>query len=215
MKSVWRLVAIQASALVLMSCGGQTASPPSPSPTVAQVTLAELEAKPLHLPVVQPGAQCPAGPSTTIHPRISVGQSSSWDLVPVLGAGPVYGHGGHTTATAWGTYFDVTAFTDPNLTGLVLVRGHDLESDRPLVFVGPHAAGNVVGTDTIDGQPAGQHLELVFDAGHHDAATSGTSKWGIWPIRDGLAKGESGCTGFQLDGAGFSEVFVSVHAPAG
>ncbi len=212
MKSVWRLVAIQASALVLLSCGGAKASAPSPSPTVDRVTLAQLEAKPLHLPVVQPDSACPVGPSTTIRPRISVGQSSSWDDVPVLGAGPVYGHGGHTTATAWGTYFDVTAFTDPNLTGLVLVRGHDLESDRPLVFVGPHAAGNVVGTDTIDGHQVQQHLELVFDAGHHEAA-SGTSKWGIWPIRDGLAKGESGCTGFQLDGAGFSEVFVSSHTP--
>jgi len=40
MKSAWRLVAIQVGALTFMSCGGPTASAPSPSPTIDQVKLA-------------------------------------------------------------------------------------------------------------------------------------------------------------------------------
>ena len=175
------------------------------APSIDQAALAQLEARPLHLPLRQLGAECNAGPLTLI----DTGQGPR----RLLGAGPVYAEGHDATPTKWGTYFDAQIFTDPNLTGLVLVRGGDLEVNLPVVFVGPHAVGKVVGTDTIDGKLVQQHMEAVYDAGHHDPATAGTGKWGIWPIRQGIDKGESGCTAFQVDGPTFSEIFISVDVP--
>jgi hypothetical protein len=221
--SSWRMQAIATAGLILVAIGvtvllqqgrphsivqpatrtgGETPSSPSLSPPVDPVELAKLEAKPLHVPVVQPDGRCPVTPSSNIKAYPAAGAFSAY------GQGPVYGIGGNQTSTAFGEYFDVTYFTEPQLTGLVLVRIRDLKSDRPAVFVGPHAAGAVVGTDTIAGIPVQQHAELVLDAGHHDRTASGTSKWGIWPVRQGVASGRSGCHGYQFDGAGFSEVVV-------
>jgi hypothetical protein len=54
-----------------------------------------------------------------------------------------------------------------------------------------------------------QRAELLVDASHHPAS-SGTSKWGVWNVRQGImANGWSGCTTFQSDGDGFTRVFVA------
>jgi hypothetical protein len=197
MKSTWRLIAIQVSAFTLISCGGQTASPSTPSSTVDQVKVAQLEARPLALPVVAPGGPCPNTPM----PIIDFGVGSTL----AYGSGPVYGIGGPVTTTTWGDYFDVSYVADPKFSGVVLVRIRDLESDRVGVFVGPYAAGDVVGTDTIAGKAVPQHAELVLDASHPPSRSS-TNKWGIWQIRQGLAAGSSRCFGIQIDGASFTEV---------
>jgi hypothetical protein len=199
MKSAWRLVAIQVGALTFISCGGPTASTSSPSPTIDQVKLAQLEGKPLSLPVVPPGGTCPVTPTSSI----DYGNGPT----TVYGGGPVYGSGGPTATTGWGDYFDATYIAAPQLTGIILVRIHDIRGDRVGVFIGPYAAGRVVGTDTIGGKAVQQQAELVLDASHHPA-TLGTSKWGIWHLQQGLAAGWSGCWGIQIDGVGFSEVVV-------
>lgn len=199
MKSAWRLVAIQVGALTFMSCGGPTASAPSPSPTIDQVKLAQLEGKPLSLPVVRPGGTCPVTPMSTI----DYGNGPT----TVYGGGPVYGFGGPKATTTWGDYFDATYVADPQVTGIVLVRIHDIQSDRVGVFIGPYGAGGVVGTDTIGSKAAQQHAELVLNASH-PPATSSTTKWGIWHLQQGLAAGWSGCWGIQVGGVGFSEVVV-------
>jgi hypothetical protein len=200
MKSASRFVAIQVSVLALISCGGQTASSPSPSPTVDPARLAALEARPLTLPVVPPGAACP-GHNTNV---IDLGNGS----ISVNGDGPIYFTGkGLQVTSAWGEYYDPTYYAPPQLTGLVLLRLRDLKTGRAGVFVGPYAAGDVVGTDTIDGKAVQQHAEVVLDASHHPA-TSSRSKWGIWDVRQGWPTGWSGCFGFQLDGAGFTEDFT-------
>jgi hypothetical protein len=177
------------------------------SPT-AEATLAQLEARPLLLTPQPVGAECPAGPSSVV----DGGQGPR----TVLGVGPAYivGSWHNATANAWGTYSDWLMLSDPSLTGLVLVRGRDLETNLPVVFVGSHAAGNVVGTDTIAGKSVQQRSEAVFDAGHHDPALSGTSKWGIWPMTPGVDKSESGCIAFQIDGPSFSEIVVTVDVPS-
>jgi hypothetical protein len=198
MKSAWRLVAIQVGALMFISCGGPTASAPSPSPTIDQVKLAQLEGKPLSLPVVPPGGTCPVTPMSTI----DYGNGPT----VVYGGGPVYGFGGLQATTGWGDYYDATYIADPQLTGIVLVRIHDIRSDRVGVFIGPYGAGSVVGTDTIGGKAVQQQAELVLDASH-PPATFGTSRWGIWHLKQGLAAG-TGCWGIQIDGVGFSEVVV-------
>jgi hypothetical protein len=197
LKSTWRLIAVHVSALTLISCSGQAASPSTPSPTVDQGKVAQLEAKPLTLPVVAPGGTCP----NTSLSNIDYGAGPT----AAYGNGPVYGIGGPASHTTWGDYFDVSYFADPQFTGIVLVRIRDLESASVGVFVGPYAAGGVVGTDTIAGKAVQQHAELVLDASH-PASTSGANKWGIWHIRQGLATGSSSCFGIQVDGAGFTEV---------
>jgi hypothetical protein len=177
------------------------------APSIDPAALSQLEAKPLNLPVRQLGAECSAGPWATV--------DAGHGPVIARGVGPAYTFGDWhgATATRWGTYSDWGILTDPNLTGLVLVRGQDLETNLPVVFVGPHAAGSVVGTDTIAGKTVQQRSEAVFDAGHHDAAVSGTSKWGIWPMSPGIDKTESGCIAFQIDGPSFSEIIISIDVP--
>jgi hypothetical protein len=190
-------VAIQLSALALISCGSQTASSPSPS-AVVPATLAQLEARPLILPVVAPGGACPSHH----YAAIDFGSGS----ISVNGVGPIYLTGkGVQATTTWGQYFDPTYYAGPQLTGIVLLRIRDLMTGRAGVFVGPYAAGDVVGSDTIGGMTVQQHAEAVLDASHHPA-TSGTSKWGIWNVRQGWPANWSGCFGFQFDGTGLSEV---------
>ncbi len=63
--------------------------------------------------------------------------------------------------------------------------------------------------DTIDGTDVQQRAELLIDTSHHPAS-SGTSKWGVWHVRQAImANGWSGCTAFQIDGDGFTRVFVA------
>lgn len=187
--------------IIIVSCGGSVGSAtPSqgPTPTSDQVVLAQLEARPLTLAVVPPGGACPGHH----YAAIDFGSGS----VPVNGVGPIYLTGkGLQATTTWGEYFDPTYYGGPQLTGIVLLRIRDLITGRAGVFVGPYAAGDVVGADTISGQAVQQHAEAVLDASHHPA-TSGRSKWGIWEVRQGWPANWSGCFGFQVDGTGFSEV---------
>ena len=200
MKSARRLVAIQVSALALISCGGQTTSSSSPSPTVDPAKLASLEARPLILPAVQPWGACPGHREGVI----DIGSRT----ISVIGDGPIYLSGkGISATTTWGEYFDPTYYAGPQVTGVVLLRIRDLKTGHAGVFVGPDAAGDVVGTDTISGNTVQQRSEAVLDTSHHPA-TSGKSDWGIWDVRQGWAAGWSGCFGFQLDSAGFSEVIT-------
>lgn len=107
MKSVWRLVAIQVSALALISCGGETASSHSPS-TVVPATLAQLEARPMILPVSLPGGACPGHH----YAAIDLGGGS----ISVNGDGPMYLTGkGLQATTTWGEYYDPTYYGPPQL----------------------------------------------------------------------------------------------------
>lgn len=182
------------------ACGGSVGTAPTsegPTPTVDKVELAQLEAKPLMLPVVPSGGACPGHNHHVIDP----GGGS----ITVIGEGPMYLNGkGIDVTTTWGEYYDPTYYAGPQLTGLVLLRTRDLVSGRAGVFVGPYAVGDVVGTDTIDGKAVEQHAEVVLDITHHPA-TSGKSKWGIWVVRQGWPARWSRCFGFQLDSASFSE----------
>jgi hypothetical protein len=172
-----------------------------PAPAGGSSIVDDLRARPMILPVVAPGGTCPSTPTTLIDYGLSMSDA--------YGTGPVYGIGGPVVSTTWGDYFDVTYVADPQFTGIVLIRIRDLESDRVGVFVGLYASGVFVGTDTIRGQMVQQHADLVLDAGHHPA-TSGTSKWGVWKVRQGLAAGWSHCFGIQVDGAGCTEVATGI-----
>jgi hypothetical protein len=175
------------------------------APTFDQVEIARLTARPLILPLVPPGGACPVSYSNVI----DLGGNS----FSAIGEGPMYVTGqGLQRITKWGGYFDPTYYAGPQLSGIVLIRLRDLRTGQAGVFVGPNAAGNVIGMDTIDGKAVQQHGYAILDAGR-PPATSGTSKWGIWQIRQGWPAGWSGCWSFQLDGPGFSEVLTGVVTP--
>jgi len=167
---------------------------PAPSPAIDQAVLAQLEARPLHLPAVPAGAECPAGP---------------YGRYMGFGDGPVSVVYGLRAHTSWGDYAYAGAVTDWKMTGLILGRARDLNTGKALVFVGRYGAGPVVGIDTVDGKKVEQHLEVVLDADHPSQTTQDAGKHRLWGIPVGFTKTQlSACSGFQFDGPGFSETFV-------
>jgi hypothetical protein len=161
-----------------------------------QTQLAELESRSLVLPTPASHFDCKSGP---------------YNSAGSYGKGPVYGDGGGTSSTSWGVYFHNLAYAETDITGPILVRSVDLFTHEPVVFVGQYAAGPVVGHDRVDGVAVEQHTELVFDTGqasHSPSAQTSTHKF-AWPFIAGVPNTWSGSTGWQIDGVGFSEVFVA------
>jgi hypothetical protein len=180
-------------------------------------TLAQLEARPLLMPLVPPDATCPAVQTISaseadtlpepIHSLTYAGYVFS--SVGPAHASVIPGSGGDLTN--WGQYANVEWVIEPQVTGLVLIRGRDAANhDLPLVYVGRYAAGAVIGTDSgvHIGPPAVQRSEVVLDASHHPA-TSAKGNWGVYDVRVGIPDTMSPCHGFQVDGDGFSEVFLT------
>jgi hypothetical protein len=165
---------------------------PAPAGIGPQTELEKLEARPLNLPKLRADAVCPQSP----------GNSYGFDS----GNGPVYVIGGQNIQTAWGDYWDVTYYTQPGLSGTVLVRGRELKTNRIVVFVGEYSGGRVVGTDELAGSRFDQRAELVFDAGSpHQRGSTG---FGFFQVRQGLSRGWVGCFGFQIDGPNFTETIT-------
>ena len=80
-------------------------------------------------------------------------------------------------------------------------------AQEQVVFVGEYAAGPVVGSDTVEGHTYDQHTELLLNTSTSDKQA--VSHKFVWPFIAGAATSWSGSTGWQIDGIGFSEVFVS------
>jgi hypothetical protein len=157
-----------------------------------QTQLAQLESRLVGLPTPASQLDCKPGP---------------YNPAGSLGKGPVYGDGGGTTSTSWGIYYHNLAYAVTDINGPILVRAKDLFTNEPVVFVGQYAAGPVVGHDTVDGAAVEQHTELVFDTSQASKGPS-THKF-AWPFIAGVPSTWSGSTGWQIDGVGFSEVFVA------
>ena len=159
----------------------------------SQSVLAQLESRALNLPNPVSYADC-------------FRNNGPFNSAGDFGSGPVYGAAGATSDTSWGTYFHNFAYAETNITGPILVRATDLFRHQPVVFVGQYATGPVVGHDTVDRVAVQQHTELVFDTSQASKAPS-THKF-VWPFISGARKDWSGSTGWQIDGVGFSEVFL-------
>jgi hypothetical protein len=157
-----------------------------------QSQVAQLEAVPLHLPVFASKLDCMSGP---------------FNSVGSLGSGPVYGDGGLKSTSTWGDYYSIVAYADTGVAGPILVRARDLFTGQPVVFIGQYAAGPVVGKDTFEGHTYDQHAEVLLKTGTSDKQA--VSHKFVWKFIDGVPTSWSGSTGWQIDGAGFSEVFVS------
>jgi hypothetical protein len=180
---------------------------PAPAGQIDSAQLAALEARPLQLPATQLGDQCPVGPGPSASTLASL---PAWlRTLPASGGGPAYAIGASPIGgSAWGSYYGVTWAFEPQVTGLVLIRGRDtIDQSLPVVYIGPYAAGAVVGTDTLNGKRVAQRAELAIYVGHQPT-TSGNSGWGIYNVQAGVNSKLSSCRAFQVDGEGFSEVFV-------
>ena len=169
----------------------------SPASMAPSPELAALEARPIHFVSL---ADCLPGP---------------FDADGGLGRGPIFAYGGSTTATKWGSYFHGVAYSDAATSGPVLVRVSDLATNQPVMFIGRFAAGPVVGTDTVNGKRYEQHTELVLtDADTTESLDPGwnrpvRSHQFMWEFLAGVPQTGSNHTGWQIDGAGFSEVFYA------
>jgi hypothetical protein len=163
---------------------GQTKGPDF----AAQVAL--LEQRPLVLPTLKAGAVCP-----------NTGNNNP--IGYAYGSGPVYAAGSSPQTSTWGNFFWIAWFTDPHLTGPVLIRGTDLQG-HTVVFSGTGAYGPVIANDPAQTSPA-LHSELVLDAGHPTQRQNG---YGVFTVRQGLPKSAGGCAGFQIDGPAFTETFT-------
>ena len=155
-----------------------------------QSQVALLEQRPLLLPTIKAGDACP-----------NTGNKSA-DFQ--FGSGPVYANGSGGVPSAWGNFFSIPWYTDPHLTGPVLVRGTDLQG-HSVVFSGPGAYGPVVGNDPAQASPE-LHSEFVFDAGHPAQRSRG---YGMFVILQGLPTAAGPCAGFQVDGPSFAEIFTA------
>lgn len=164
----------------------------APAGDGSQSVVAQLEARPLNLPSPATIYDCTSGP---------------FNAAGSFGSGPVYGDPVDISITNWGLYYHNLFYAETKISGPVLVRVNDIFRHQPVTFVGQYAAGPVVGNDTIDGVAVQQHAELVFDT-TKASKTSGTHKF-EWPFTVGVPMSWSGSTGWQIDGIGFTEVFVA------
>lgn len=163
----------------------------SPAGSSYESQVAQLEAMPLRIPPVKSRADCKSGP---------------YNKVGSYGSGPVYGDGAGTSVSDWGFYHHNLVYAETNISGPILIRAVDLFTNQPVIFVGDYAAGPVVGSDTIDGRTYDQHVELVVDTSH-TSKTTVPHKYN-WLFTAGVANTWSNSIGWQIDGIGFSEVFL-------
>lgn len=199
--AVFLFIALVAAALI----GGRLlgdwhAFQNTPGVHAPQSQLAQLEARPLHLPAFHSYRDCMNGP---------------YNSEGSFGSGPIFGDGGPSAVTKWGLYFYVDLYADVPIDGPVLLRVRDLFKPAPIVVAGDLGAGYVLGTDVVDGKRIDQHSEAVFYASQ--ASSTAPAGWirpvsphpYIWYVMTGARNDWSGSTGWQFDGLGFSEVFVA------
>ncbi|HEV2028675.1 MAG TPA: hypothetical protein VGS16_09115 [Candidatus Dormibacteraeota bacterium] len=169
--------------------------------------VAQLRDRPLHLPSVAAGDVCPESQYNLDQGVYPAG----------YGVGPIYAKGsGIRYVTNSRTYFDTSYRPDPDVSGLVLIRGQDLVTNQSMVFgIAPYGgnqnpvtpSGKEVGSDTLIGRTVHLHSEVLMDMAQYSVPGYG------WEMIQGFPKGSSGCIGFQADGfrtdgSPFSEVIV-------
>lgn len=167
-----------------------------------QAAVDELLARPLTLPHVTSSANCPDGPYTR----------------GLLGGGPVFGIGGSSEGTSWGTYWSIAAEAPPGIQGPLVIRGLDLINGWPLVFLSSqYHAGPVYSADVFNGSKVTQYTALALDPSHPPSTrtTLNGVSLVLWHWWHGFPNGWSGCAGFQIDAPGFTEKFYSSGFGAG
>src|SRR4029077_6976161 len=128
--------------------------------------------------------------------------------------------------TDWGTWIDANFYAGPTSSGLLLVRARDLRTNQSIVFAeNPYVdssrndgfpTGDVVGQDTYVGRVVQERPMLVIDTSHPSTVADNRVRrsFGYFEVSllMGYPTGSSDCVGFQVDGPGFTEVFVISHS---
>ena len=170
-----------------------------PAGDAFQAQVAQLEAKPLVLPSFKSSTECKSGP---------------YNVAGDLGSGPVFarfalsgaGPGGRWTTDS-SVYSDEVAYADSRIAGPILVRARDLVAGQPVFFVGQYAAGQTVGSEIMDGSKFEKRSELLLTA-DNVSHTPSPHRF-HWEFLAGAPITWSGSTGWQIDGVGFSEIFLA------
>jgi hypothetical protein len=223
-RSRWRQLclglAVGVVAVLVTGCvaAGQTQTPaPTVTPLPIFATLAAdpgwapLAQRPLHLPVLAPGAVCPharghllppfgvalgSGPAYPILAHVQAMASEAGGVLHYVEA--AHYMGGHS---GWGGE-KVLWVIDPAYHGFVLIRGQQID--------GPHALGLNGGVD----QPETYAVEPppIFALRLVAPEPGAAGEWANWPSQARLQA--PGCSAYQVDGSGFSHVIVFQAVPA-
>ncbi len=172
---------------------------PAPGGDSYQSQLAELRVQPLNLPLLQADSPCDRGPFTPDNSALGSGRMHWY-----RGSAPI--------STSWGQYYVGSLYTDDRISGPILDRARDLYNSGSVAFVGQFAAGTVVGTDVLRGTRLDQHTDLVLNEANTSSIVDNppaTPHAFVWQFRWGFSKVSSGRLGWQIDGKGFSEVFLA------
>lgn len=168
------------------------------TPAGPRLSLQELEARPLHIPIPAAPNDCVSGPF----------------VLDGYGSGPIHLNTGPVASTAWGVYSYLLLYADSKVQGPVLVRVVHLFYSDPVVFVGPNSAGPVLQKDTLDGKAVDQHKELFIDTSvttpniGNEWATGHEHQF-LWPFILGEPTNSIGAKGWQIDGPDFIETFLT------
>lgn len=155
-------------------------------------TLQELEARPWQHQLLAAGDTC----------------SGEGFIGSHIGSGPIYSYPQSLTSDAWGEYSTGENILDPGFSGLLLVRLRDARTGQHNVFIGPTAGGQVLGTDTLQGETVEHHPEAVFDMSDPAIKVINDKKQKSFPIREGHRLPISGCFEWQYDGTYKGRPFI-------
>ena len=205
-------VAVIAAALVIALLAGLILSGrvlrdlnPTPVSPINPTELKSLELKPLHLPSVAPGVECPVD-------LMQNTQGSNF-----FGSGPVHAVDGKGLETNdWGTFGRLLLNYNASAPGLVLIRAKDLQKDSEVAFAqypleptGIAAVGPVLG----EVHALNRNLELRSEAVFRDSLGTSPVAAPNLLLLVAVQKGSSRCIGFQFDGpGGFSESLILAPA---
>jgi hypothetical protein len=175
-----------AVAALVSGCSQATGSSshPSPTPTRPAGNVAVLIARPMTLPVVQPGTTCPVTPIATVTAGVS----------DPRGRGPFYLGGPLPTgAFPWNKMVYIVAGT--TMPGPILFRGARIDGVGRLRFSGDRVTASDVGTLlTSDGGVS----DIFYDRALHDS--NGGALF-VFPST-------KGCYAMQVDAPTFEDVIV-------
>jgi hypothetical protein len=191
-----RLVLLVAALGVVTCTAAPAASPSAPSPTVRvdaggnvlpplvdEQTWSDLAARPLQLPAVAPGSECPITPTTQL-------ASASGALA---GSGPVYAVG---NVIAYGARMSDGIFpakvlwvAAPDYPGPALIRGRQLDGTAGIFFSNSRRV-----------------TELRFELDTRVRAGASDQGWRYLPSTVNVEG--PGCYGLQIDGPGWTTTIV-------
>jgi hypothetical protein len=181
---------LAACSLALAACGSAA------MPAVA----ADLHARALDLPAVQPGAPCPESPRAVV-PAGATGASPTH----ALGTGPAY-LSGQAVWYAGAPGQAAAVLVSTRYRGPILIRARSLDGEGTIAMVPDDlpasrrpAGMTEPGTTTADG----------VDVRVGPPARPGL--WSDWPGR--LTASAPGCDAVQVDGTGFTSVIVFAVQP--